>query len=191
VLSYGEIIRKHFSRVPEHVRGTDERPICARSVGPLEAAPTVVAVVRLIGREMNLLDRAGVTTNPDYSDYTTDAGRRRLALRVLRQGGTAAVTAATRYPARTVRRFLVTGRTKNDRWPKYFDVASQIARDALTARGEVQPTTNEALWRASLRLAKGCLGCGAALTGKQRKWCQWCRSSSGRLRRQSIDGTRV
>jgi hypothetical protein len=87
VFTYGRVARKHFSRVLERMLGTDARPVSRKTLGPLEPAPTEVSIVRLIGREMNLLDRAGITTNPDYSDYTDDRERRRLALEVFRAAG--------------------------------------------------------------------------------------------------------
>ena len=43
-----------------------------------DALVLLLSVVRLIGKEMNQLERAGVTQNPDYSEYTSQAEHRRL-----------------------------------------------------------------------------------------------------------------
>lgn len=59
VLSYAKVIRKHFTRVPERVLGPDGKPATEKTLGVLEPAPTEVSIARLIGREMNMLDRAG------------------------------------------------------------------------------------------------------------------------------------
>jgi hypothetical protein len=185
VLTYGEVARKHFSRVPERMLGTDGRPVSQERLGPLAPAPTEVSIVRLIGREMNLLDRAGITTNPAYSDYTDDRARRMLALRVLRAAGAKQTSLATGYPIRTARRFLSSGRTSRERWTEYMRAATEIATEGLVSWRRSLPASNEALWCLFLNEQMAhmhCRGCGTPLTGRQRRWCSTCRVQSGSVR---------
>jgi hypothetical protein len=84
--------------------GPDTEPATEKTLGLLEPAPTEVSIVRLIGREMNLLDRVGITANSEYSDYTGESKSRALALRVLRMAGVRQVAKRTGLPQRTVRR---------------------------------------------------------------------------------------
>jgi hypothetical protein len=181
VLTYAEAIRKHFSRVPERVLGPDTEPATEKTLGLLEPAPTEVSIVRLIGREMNLLDRAGITTNPEYSDYTGENKPRGLALRVLRVAGVRQVATSTGFAQRTVRRFLSSGRTSLARWSAYMDAATEIATKELTLLSRALPTNDEARWGLYERERRRCR-CGIVLKGKQQKWCSTCRSSAGRLR---------
>jgi hypothetical protein len=184
VLTYAEVARKHFSRVPERVLGTDGKPVSHETLGPLAPAPTEVSIVRLIGREMNLLDRAGITTNPDYSDYTDDRQRRRLALEVLRAAGVRRVSVATLLPVRTVRRFLSLGNTSRERWTRYMNAATEIATGELVSWDQALPTGDEARWRlcATDFAAQRVCSCGTRLVGRQRRWCSKCRRLSGAWR---------
>lgn len=189
VLTYGEVARRHFSRVPERMLATDGAPVSHETLGPLDPSPSEVSIVRLIGREMNLLDRAGITTNPDYSDYTDDGTRKRLALSVLRAAGVRHLAGITRFPQRTVRRFLVTGRASRQRWSVYLSAATTIANKSLITWNRALPSHDEAGWRLyvegnATRLR--CRRCGSMLVGRQRRWCAACRARSG-PQRQAID----
>ena len=82
-MSYAEVIDRHFAKVPDRLLGPDGEPASQETVGHLVTASTEVSIVRLIGREMNQLDRTGVTQNPEYSDYTGDKPKRKLALKVI------------------------------------------------------------------------------------------------------------
>jgi hypothetical protein len=188
VLTHTEVIRKHFARVPERMLGTDGEPVIETSVGLLVPGPTEVSIVRLIGREMNLLDRAGITTNPDYSDYTDERERRRLALKVLRLAGTPAVARAIGLPARTVRRFLGTGKTSRARWTAYMKAPTTIADEGLVSLERALPASEEARWRLYMREGRRCRRCGAVLTGKQRKLCSMCRMGRGGREGRGRDG---
>jgi hypothetical protein len=179
LLTYGEVTRKHFGRIPERVLGPDGEPATGTTYGTLAPAPTEVSIVRLIGREMNLLDRTGVTTNPEYSDYTDDRGWRRLVWQAVQIAGVERVSMETGIPKSTVRRFVQTGRTSKVRWARYFDAVVRLATKELAALGKSLPSSDEARLRSLARLGRRCHRCDARLIAKQRKWCSRCRSSSG------------
>jgi hypothetical protein len=86
------------------------------------------------------------------------------------------VKEATGYPERSVRRFRKNGHTRRDRWPRYFETATEIATEAIVVMGMELPASNEARWRAYVREGRRCRGCGARLTGKQRAWCSACKN---------------
>jgi hypothetical protein len=188
VLTYAEVTRKHFSRVPERMLATDGKHVTHNTLGPLESASTEISIVRLIGREMNLLDRAGITTSPEYSDYTDDRPRRTLALEVLRAARVKRISDLTGFPIRTVRRFFSSGRTSRERWTRYMGAATEIATEDLVSWDKALPREDEARWRLYVREHEGrrrCL-CGRPLQGRQRRWCPRCRLLSGRRRTQRM-----
>jgi len=51
---------------------------------------------------MNMLDRTGVTANPEYSDYTDDGGWRQLVHKAIRIAGASRVSVKTGFARSTV-----------------------------------------------------------------------------------------
>jgi hypothetical protein len=177
VLSYRTVIGSHFSRVPDHVLGPDGEPAGSETFGLLRPAPMEAWRVRLIGREMNMLDRVGVTIDPVYADYTDEAGARRLVLLVLREFGPMLVAKETGFPVRSVRWFLSKARTSADRWLGYSRAADRLASDALMRWDtslDLPRDTGARCYlylRESGRVQRNCLRCGTQLIGRQEKWC--------------------
>jgi hypothetical protein len=131
---------------------------------------------------MNLLDRTGVTTNPEYSDYTDDAERRRLVRSAVRIAGVERISKETGIPKSTVRRFIQTGRTTRDRWAQYLAATIKIATRDFSSMDRALPTSDEGRLRLYVTRGRRCKRCGARLMAKQRRWCSRCRSSSGAAR---------
>lgn len=176
VQTYAEVIRRHFQAIPQRVLSPSGEPPGPLTHGALMPAPTVVSVVRLIGREMNALDRTGVTQNPDYSDYTDDAELRALALHVIRSLGPDAarrVHAITGIPIRSIRDFTRMGRTSRKRWVAYIDAAERIATEDHVRSGVATPLspTQDGRLRSVTLQKRTCIGCGKALAGRQWRWC--------------------
>lgn len=100
VLTYGD--QEAFRSDPRASCRAGREPADAKTYGPLRPSPTEVGIVRLIGREMNMLDRTGVTANPEYSDYTDDGGWRQLVHKAIRIAGASRVSAKTSFARSTV-----------------------------------------------------------------------------------------
>jgi hypothetical protein len=110
---------------------------------------------------MNLLDRTGVTTNPEYSDYTDERESRRLVRQAVRIADVERVSTETGIPKSSVRRFVQTGRTSRERWDRYFEAVVETATRDLASLGRALPTSDEARLHLYEKMARRCVGCGS------------------------------
>jgi hypothetical protein len=174
--------------------GPDGQPATQSTVGLLRPAQTNAYRIRTIGREMNVLDRVGVSTDPEYVDYTDEVEGRRLILQVLRDYKPREVTRRTGLALSTVKGFLRNGRTSPSRWARYTEAAGKLAIDAIVRWDLVLPLPRdpEALCYLYLkeadRLRPTCRLCGWPLQGRQRKWCS--KVCEARARRRKANGGR-
>jgi hypothetical protein len=191
--TFRSILSAH-TRAPERKSlGPDGRPCTSRTEGLLHPAPTIATGTVPIGRETNYSEETGLVRDPDYTRYPDPASdlSRQHVLRILRAhsrrpGIYTEIAARIGLTDGGLRRYLRTGRGRTKTLQRAEGVALELARTCLRQR---QPTAalptdpRSLLYLEALEVERSsvrCDGCGAELSGRQRRWCAECRRSRWR-----------
>jgi hypothetical protein len=198
VKTYRDVLVAYRTHPEPKSLGPDGRPCTLRTVGLMSRRPVQARTITHIGKEANLLEeiQAGLVGDEEqvlaeYIDVRRDPWTR-LVLPVLREFSLRFVAGKTGLGVATIHE-LVAGRAKPQAASRARLTAFAVGHGrAQLARWEIGAPRGDAACLAcylderSQRVPRACEGCGAELTGRQRRWCQPCREN--RRRRPQASG---